>query len=892
MQNTSFLESSLIASKLIRPSNISKRVARPSLIQHLNDGLDSGRVLTLVSAPAGYGKSVLIAEWTAQIELPVTWLLLDELDDDPVRFFQYFIAALQKVDPSIGTELAVVFRSGQIPPQEILMTFLTNDILEANKPFICVLDDFQVIQEKYILNVLHDLLNHPLPQFHLVIVTREDPALPLAKIRSRNLLTEIRASNMRFSKDEIDDFFKNVMQLILTEKDISILEERTEGWVAGMQLAGLSMQGRVDISKYIESLSGSHRHILGYLTEEVLNLQTASVQSFLLQTSILSRLTGELCDAVTGQAGSAALLENFLISNLFIIPLDDEQRWYRYHPLFSDLLRSQMQRTAPGKTKELHERASRWYADQHMPMDAIEHALLAFDYARTMDLLETHTWNLLNNGYVRRIEIWMKSIPSEWLAHSPRTSLGFAWMHMLRGNFAQVIPYLNQATDALASMPETRETTAMQAEYYALQSNLMQVQGKIPESIQAAQQALHLVDPQNARVVGLAYLGLGAGYRQAVDFDRALEAFSQSIRSSRESGDLVTGMLATTHFVLMCLQHGRLHLAAESAAQSIEWMENSETTPPPIVGAVYGALGLVYYEWNQVEKAREYFLRGIQLSTFSGHNASLIYTRISLARLFQSEGDFNSASKTLTEALELLQAGAPDWLRPGWIAQQVNLYLAENKIVEAEVVLRQSGILVDDEVTHTTDEIHLAHLRLLLHRKGENDLKQGIALAIRILSLAESGKRNNTVLQVLTLGARLYAAAGDGKTSLAWLERAIKMAEPESYIRLFIDEGAPFAALLHLLPNSTSAQKILALFPASTQENKASPQDGRLVEALTARELEVLHLLAEGLKYAEIAEQLIVSVNTVRYHVKGIYGKLGADRQAKAIETARRLRLL
>ena len=882
----------LLEAKFFQPLLNPNQVARPHLVQRLNEGLASVRPVTLVSAPAGYGKSALIAEWARQTRLPVTWLSLDEADDDPLRFFLYFIAALQKVDPSIGAELAVVLRAGQLPPQETLVTLLVNDLLATKSAFVCVLDDFQVIQDQVIHHVLHGLLTHQPRSFHLVMITREDPALPLARLRARNQLTEIRAGDLRFSEDEIERFYFKVMGLKLSGKDISLLEARTEGWVAGLQLAGLSMQGWVDPSAFIESLSGSHRYIFGYLTEEVLKRQTPEIQSFLLHTSILSRMNGDLCDSVTGQAGSAALLESLLSANMFIIPLDEEQRWYRYHPLFADLLHSQLRRTHPEHVTELHQRASRWYESQSMPSEAIEHSLAAQDFERAMSLLEKHTWNLLNQGYVRRVETWMQSIPAEWRAHSPRTSLDFAWMHMLRGNFGQVVPYLIQAEAALANMTESAEATSMQAECFALQSNLLQAQGRIAESIGAAQRALQWADPENFRVIGLAYLGLGAGYRQAVDFGRAVDALQNAIRVSRESGDLVTGMLATTHLVLMCLQHGRLRLAADHALQSIEWMDRSEAAPPPIVGAVYGALGLVYYEWNQVEVAREYFLRGVQLGTFSGHNASVIYTKVCLARLFQSEGDFGLASKALTEALELLQAGAPGWLRPGLIARQVNLYLAENKIAEAEAVLRQSGVLAGDEVTHPTDEIHLAHLRLLLHRGEDEDLQQGIALAVRILSLAESGGRNSTAMQALTLGALLHAALGDAKTSLTWLERALELAEPEGYIRLFVDEGAPLAVLLRRLPNSPYAQKLLSLFPASSQGSKASQLGEGLIELLTERELEVLRLLAEGLKYAEIAAQLVVSVNTVRYHVKGIYGKLGVEKQAKAIERARGLGLL
>lgn len=755
-----------------------------------------------------------------------------------------------------------------------------------------MLDDFQNIQDKVILEVLSGLLTQQLPEFHLIIVTREDPALPLAQFRSRNQLTEIRARDLRFSKDEISDFYLNAMQLEISEKDISILEERTEGWVTGLQLAGLSMKGREDLSAFVESLSGSHRYILGFLIEEVLNRQTPNVQSFLLQTSILSRLTGDLCDSVTVQVGSTALLENLIETNLFIIPLDDEQHWYRYHHLFADLLLSQLRRTHPNQENELHQRASRWYEAQNMPSDAIEHSLAAHDFARAVDLLETHIWYLLNNGYVRLVETWMQSIPMEWRDHNPRTSLGFAWMHLLRGNYEQVAYYLIQAETALSVVTKNSETTSMQAECFALRSNLMQAQGKIAESIEAAQSAMNQVEPGNSKVLGLAYLGMGSALRQAAEFNKAYDALQNAIRLSRESGDFVPGELALMHIVLMCIQHGRLFLAVDNATQIIEWMEHSENAPPPVVGIIYGALGSVYYEWNQFEKAREYFLQSIHLSTIFGFTASLIFTKICLSRLSQSEGDFVTASKVLTEAMDLLQVGGPEWLRSGLVNQQINLYLAENKFFEAEAVLRQSGFQIDDQIMHPSAEIYLAYLRLLLHRGGGGDLRQGIALADRILSLAESGQRNNTTIQTLILGSLCYASSGDEKLSLVWLGRALQLAEPEGYIRTFVNEGAQLAELLQRMPESAYARKLLTAFPDFKKESKTTPHRDGIVDPLTSREIEVLRLLATGLKYSEIAAQLVVSVNTVRFHVKGIYRKLNVDNQGKAIERARQLNLI
>jgi LuxR family maltose regulon positive regulatory protein len=882
-------ETPLILTKFYVPPVQKDLVERSHLHALLAGGIH--QPLILVSAPAGYGKSALVAEWVTQLHLPFAWLTLDEADNEPLRFFLYFAAALQKADPSIGTEWMALLQANQLPPQETLLTLLVNDLLGMKFELVCVLDDFHSIQDAFILATLLKLITLQPPTFHLVMITREDPALPLGRLRAHNQLTEIRANDLRFSKDETRHLFLDLMGIRLSDRDLSSLEERTEGWVVGLKLAGLSMRGSKDPSLIISSLNGNHRHILSYLTEEVLKIQPARLQEFLLQTSILTKLNAELCNAVTGQTDGAEILERLFSSNLFIIPLDDEGLWYRYHHLFADLLVSQLKRSQPERVKELHARASRWYECQSMAQDAIDHALTGEDFGRAMPLLEEHTWVLLNQGYVSRIEAWMQVIPAEWHTQSPRTNLGFAWMYMLRGNFPRVVPYLQRAESALENRQDSKENANMRAECLALRANLLQAQGKITESIEAAQRSIQLADPADARLLGLAYLGLGAGYRQAVDFDRAVDALQRAVHASRVSGDAVTGALATTHLVLMSIQHGRLRFAAEVSSQILKWTESSNAAPPPIIGAVYGALGLVYYEWGQIEQARDYFLRGIHWGTFLGHNASLIYTKLNLVRLLQAEGDFDNASQTMREAAELVQAGAPGWLKPLLIAQQANLYLAEHNLVEAESVLRQGGITPETQAAHASDVIHLAWLRLLLRRGKAADAQQGIRLARQILSLAESGQRNATALQAWILGALLHSAAADPKTSLLWLERALEQAEPEGYIRVFVDEGKPLAALLQHVSPSAYVKKILAAFPSSHGTGNVLPLTEKPIEALTERELDVLRLLSMGLTYAQIAERLVVSLNTVRYHVKGIYAKLAVEKQVQAVERGRALGL-
>jgi LuxR family maltose regulon positive regulatory protein len=875
---------SLLATKLGVPALRPNVIPRSRLLARLEQSLFCP--LTLVSAPAGYGKTTLTAAWIRRSGLPAAWLSLDEADDDPARFLSYFIAALQQTHAAIGKDLAASLLAGQVPPRDVILTTLVNDLLQTPGQFLCVLDDFQAIQDKFILEVLDGLIGRQPPHFHLILLTREDPFLPLARLRARNQLIEVRAADLRFFGEEIDRFLKEGMGLSLSQADLATLEERTEGWAVGLQLAGLSMQGRADPSGFVSSLTGEHRFILGYLTEEVLKRQPEDVQEFLLQTSILSSLNGSLCDAVAGQADSAARLESLLAANLFLIPMDDEQRWYRYHHLFADLLRNLLRRAHPEQIPASHLRASGWYEAQNMPAEAVEHALAGQDFARMVRLLESHAWTLLNQSNIRQMAGWLQAIPAEWRTQSPRTNLAFAWIYLLRGNFGQAALYLKQAEAGLAAQESTAQATiAMQAESLALQSNLMQVQGKILESIQAAQSALELADPDDLRVTGLAWLGLGGAYRQQADFSKAVEALQKAIQLSRDSGNQVTEMLATSHLVLMSIQHGRLRLAARAAESALERMEKSTIAPPPIVGAVHGALGLIYYEWNRLEAAREHFQRGIQLAAFSGHNASLVYTQVWLARLLQAQGDLDGADKTIQEAADLFQAGAPGWVRPDLIYRQVCLRLARQDLDGAEAILNHSGVGFQDPISHQTDLIHLAWLRWSIQSGQSGDLFQ------RLLASTRQGQRDGTTLQALALQALAQTAAGDSRAGLEWLDQALELAVPEGYLRIFIDEGQPMFGLLRLARQRglrpAAVEEILSLFPAPGRDGKTQSSTPGLVEPLTERELDVLRLLAQGLTYAQIADRLVVSVNTVRFHIKGIYGKFGVTKLAQAIEKAR-----
>jgi LuxR family maltose regulon positive regulatory protein len=915
----------LLATKLYRPTLPLKRVRRPLLVQRLNKGLESGRQITLVSAPAGFGKTTCISEWVSTLGLPVSWLSLDPGDDDPGRFFTYLIAALQKVNETLGQEIERVLHSGQLPPSETISTALSNDILELDERFLLVLDDFQVIQDPFILQVLERLMaNQPQP-LHLVLLAREDPSLPLARLRANNQLTEIRAGDLRFTSDEVDRFLNDVMGLSLSQVDIAALEDRTEGWIVGLQLAGLSVQDRKDPSSLIASLSGSHRFILSYLTEQVLDQQPEELQHFLLQTSILDKLNSDLCNAVTGRRDSRSLLERLFSANLFLVPLDDEHKWYRYHHLFADLLRDLQTARQQNETTELHRRASHWYAqasNEHGAFvnEAVQHALAAEDYAMAVDLLESHAADMIMQGYAKTVNTWVQAIPAEWRSQSPRTNIAFAWMHLLRGVYAEASSYLERLETSLGFQAKHQlgeGDSSLRAEWLVMQSLMLYKQGETAAGLSMAAQALEIAPGQDSRVRSLAYWALASIYQLMEDYQNAVEAYQASIQHGRTAENLVAEMMSTAGLAVMAFEHGQLHLAFEIADPVITRIEQSDSLPP-ISAVIYGALAETCYQWNQVKQARLHTLRALQLSTLGGYNTGMIFCRVLLSRMSQLEGDLETAAREIQRAADMLPAEAPDNWWQEVVSQQVRVYLARERPAAARMILQGQGfsfqdqfsfpaLLPDPSITHSIGLLYNSSLRFLLYqaRAGRDPacLRSGIELADRLVAGALQGQYIPVALEALLLRAQMHAALRNTQNGQADYARALELAEPEGFIGVFVEQGPPVAeALKNLIKQKqlgtvkpSYVERILAALPqeqlpAQDLRSKAGPEF--LIEPLTDRELEVLRLMAHGLKYKEIAARLFISLNTVRFHVKAIYGKLNVNNRAQATTEARRLYLL
>ena len=951
----------ILSIKLHRPAPPPKRIARPALTLRLNEGLESGRPVTLISAPAGFGKTSCAAEWLADLPLPVAWLSLDADDNDPGRFFTYLAAALAKagehLDPGAFArlrEVARVLGSGQLPPVEVIADALIADVVDLAESgparFVLALDDFHLIQERAILKVFEKLIgglfqaNRPQPM-HLALLTREDPALPLARLRASGLLTEIRAEALRFSGGEAGRFLNDLMGLELSERDVRVLAERTEGWVAGLQLAGLAMQGtlssrgRAELSTFIQGLSGSHRYILSYLTEEVLSRQPEAVQQFLLDTAVLDRLCGDLCAAVTGRADSAALLEQLCGANLFLVPLDEAAAgWYRYHHLFADLLRSRHAVLQGGKTADLHRRASRWYAQAAQDAsveeraalisEAVRHAIAAGDYAEAVRLIEAHVMEMLDQWYARMVMDWMQALPAEWSARSPRANLAFARMHLFRADFAQAFPYLERL-QALFAEESSLVTPGVRAEWLALQAAMSGVQGKTDEALALASQALAAAPAQDTRTLGQIYLALATAYQHMDDTGRATEAYQQVIRLGRDSGSLVTELLGLSALSLMMIERGKLRYGFELAAQGAERMERAGVLLP-ICAGIYGELGQVAYHWFRLDEAERYLRRAAQVSALGSFSDAGIFFSVFHARLGLLRGDLELAAREIQRAAEQMRADAPVVVREQVVAQQVIVMLARGDLPGAETVLMRAfpalaggsvlaGLELGQRIPYSQGVLYLSALRVLLHRArqegaqgGTNQLSGASELANRLLAVLLQRQYIPLVMEAYLLRAQLHAHQGDQGHALEDAAAALDLAQPEGYISDFVAEGQPIAQALALLlqrcatgsPRADYIQQILSAFAAARPGEQAvetppvvgqavsTEKPAALIEPLTTRELEVLRRVAEGSTYEEIAARLVVSINTVRTHVKSIYGKLGANNRTAAIEAARRAGIL
>jgi LuxR family transcriptional regulator, maltose regulon positive regulatory protein len=904
------MSSPILSTKLYTPPPRPNLVLRPRLIERLKEG--KLRKLILLSAPAGFGKTTLVSEWVVECEQKVAWFSLDEGDNEPSRFLMYMVAALQTIFPKIGQGIIVALQSPQPPSTESMLTILLNEIAANSDHIFLVLDDYHVIDSEPIDQALTFLLDHLPPQLSLVITTREDPSLPLSRYRVRGQLIELRASDLRFTPEETGAFLNEMMGLNLSVENIIALEVRTEGWIAGLQLAALSMQGREDTLSFIQAFTGSHRFVLDYLIEEVLQHQSEKIRSFLLQTTILDKFCAPLCNAVTEREDSKEMLDVLERNNLFIIPLDDQRHWYRYHHLFGDVLLAHLEESKPDQLSLLHQRASRWYEQNGSLPDAISHALAAEDFECAAGLIE-RAFPATEDKSIQPIEWigWVKKLPDEMVHIRPVLNVGYAYLLLGFGEFETAEARLKDA-ESLLQESENKVVVVDQEQYKSLPATIAigrayiaQTFGNITDTVRYARRALEYPEANPYRH-SQAYMMLGMTYWASGDLESAGKVFADYTLKLRNAGNIPDAISSTIVLADILLALGRLHEAIETIEQLLKYLLDRGEPISSDAADLYRELSELYLEQFDLEGSVQQLLKSKEL----GEKAELPVWRyrwcIAQSRLHEAQGDLGRALEFLDDAQRLyIRTPLPDMSPIS--AMKARIWVAQGRLNKALEWEHQQEHSVDDNLSFMREFEHITLTRILIAQyqkdRCEDTIHSAIVLLTRLLEAGEGSGRMGSVIEILMLQALALLAQGSIPAALAPLARALSLAEPEDYIRIFVVEGNPMAELLKRLDRKdgtiTEKQYISKLLSAinhpsgiASYEKKQVVSPQTMLEPLSKRELEVLRLLKSDLLGPEIARELTVSLNTLRTHTQNIYAKLGVNDRRAAARRAEELNLL
>ena len=905
----------ILKTKFYIPPVRSQLVERPRLIEKINAGLD--RKLTLVSAPAGFGKTTLLSNWIASCERPIAWISLDKGDNMPAQYLAYCISALQTVQADMGEAALMQLHSSQPPPIETLMTGLINDIAEITVPCALVLDDYHVITEPQVHDAVIFLLENLPPQMHMIVATRADPPWPLARLRARREITEVRADDLRFSAVEAAAFLNDVMGLGLSPEDIAALDSRTEGWIAGLQLAALSMRGKEDVSAFIRAFSGSHHYILDYLMEEVLGQQSSDVRDFLLSTCILDRFTAPLCDAVTGRYASQTILATLEQANLFIVPLDDERRWYRYHHLFADLLRGLLSQTFADRVPTLHRRASEWFEEEGSIEETISHAFEAKDDERVARLVEKYAEDLLHQSNYNTLLSWIEALPDSLVRARPWLCVYRSWTRHWSGTREGGEECLDDAEQALDSLPSFRESEGASEElslptqerrlisgYIAtVRAHYALTNEEIPRAIEQAQKALRLLPEDRYFTRGTAAIALGGAYWGIGDISSAEQAFAECATNALKGGYPLRASSALCYVGMQRTKQAKLLRAQEAFREALALSQGPGGKYFPNAGYPLVKLGELDCEWNDLEQAYRSVDQGVNYCIQLGHVDLLAEAYVARTRVQLARRDFAGAEDTLQRTDQLLRETKVDPWTVCWLDDcRLRLWLSTGRLEEAIRWAEMSGLRVDDQFNYHHDLEHTNLARVLVAQGMRQPLgallDEALHLLDRLFAAAEAAGWIHEEIKILVLQSLARQARGDREGALRALAQALALAESDGYVRIFINEGAPMGELLRqAAARDISLHYVNRLLAALEPEMADDPPvtqsaSAALIEPLSDREIEVLRLLTSHLSTPEIAQQLYVSVNTVRSHVKSIYDKLAVHSRQAAVVRARELNLL
>ncbi|MBX3098647.1 MAG: helix-turn-helix transcriptional regulator [Salinibacterium sp.] len=893
----------VLATKLFVPPPRPQAVQRSRLTAKLDDGVRIGRKLTLISAPAGFGKTTLLSEWIAATarrdpEMRIAWLSLEESDNDPVRFLTYLIAALNHAEPSVGSG----DRDPQLPAEAVLTT-LINELTLSSHSVLLVLDDFQLIEDATVRDAVAFLLDHLPSRLHVAIASRSDPLLPVSRIRARGELTELRAADLRFTPDEASDFLTTAMGLTLTREDVAMLETRTEGWIAGLQLAALSMRERSDLPGFISAFAGSNRFVIDYLIEEVLERAPLDVREFLCQTAILDRLSGPLCNAVTGQTDSAEVLESLERANLFVVPLDDHREWYRYHHLFADVLKIRLLPHGSDHISALHGRASEWYESHGLSEDAVHHAFEAADFSRAARVIEATIPGVRKSRQDSTLLGWLDRLPPETINRRPVLTVFSAWSSLVHGAVGSVEPKLAHAEQLLAAfgddgMPAHDSEPSDELASLPVTIELYRAAVAMASGDQAgikthAQRGLDIAAPDDHLGRGAAAGLLGLASWASGELSAGVAAFEASSASLRRAGNLTDALSTTLVISDMLMPLGRLgdtQAAFESAlAESFEHHSSGQPTAD-----LHAGLAEVLRERNELFAATEQLAASDALGEGAFSHEHRYRWFVAMAGVRQAEGRLDAAFDLLTQAEQHYRRGFFPESRPIW-ARKARIRILQERLTEAMGSVSELGLTGTDELSYLTEFGHITLARVLLaqHRAEPVDPSPVTALLARLLDSARAGGRNGSALEIFILQSLALEAQGQTALALIPLEHALDLAAPEGFVRVFLDEGAPMLRLLRAAAGAGIRPDYVRQLNQALRETAGADVSAQPAsEVLSERELHVLRLLATSMTGPEIARELYVSLNTMRTHTKHIFLKLDVTSRAAAVHRAEVLGLI
>ena len=905
----------LLTTKFFIPPNQPHHIKRPQLIEHLNQGLH--RKLTLLSAPAGFGKSMLISEWIDNLkareqkqeykENIIAWISYEKTENDTSLFLAYLVGTLIKnkgISTTFGENILEVIYLPKPPFREIL-TAILNEIAAFPGKIILVIDDFHTIELKQIHETMIFLIEHLPPQFHVVIATRDDPPLPLARLRAQGQLTEIRAAELRFSSSQIAGFFNGIERLNLTQKEIALLEERSEGWIVGMQLAAASMRGMTDPASLREPLTGNNPFVLDYLITEVLDRQSEKMKLFLLQTSILSRFTSDLCNVLTEQNSSSEILMKLVQMNLFIVPLDDKGHWYRYHHLFADLLRVRFSIGNRNEIKPLQVKASIWFEENGFSEEAIEYSLQAKDYKRTVYLMEQYVNGIIKSGGYAIVWRWLNEIPEEIILSAPDLSILKAWQLFTGGFVIRAEDHLQAAEECLLHDGETEKTPVLIEKENGIRGRAMAIRafldtyrGDVFGIIKNAQLALTLLSPGDLVWRSLASMALGDAQGISGNMQKAYSSRLKALEESKTSGNIYLILLCSMKLAITLRMWGRLTSVQDICQKYFQQAESRGMSQMVVVGWLYSIWAEVLAETGHLKEALIKGRLAVELTEQSDDIAMIGWTRLCLSRILFIRGDLSGAEKIISEMEELfLDRTIPPYISGMISAWKCRILLAQNKIDEAKQWCLTRNFSIDDKLTQMNEGEYIVFARFLLDLKKNSD---ALKLLQRLLDITESAGLVSRMIDILILQVLVYDAENMKEKALSALKRVLTLAEDGGFFQVLVVEGAVMVRLLYKLVemgnSSPYVQRLLSAFQKKevepvNQSISHEPQTS-LIEPLSDREMDVLHLLADGLSRQDMAEKLFVSPHTVKSHLRSIYGKLGIHNQVQAVNRARSLGIL